>query len=498
MCAEAANRPDSNAEGTVRLSAVPVAEELISIARYRILSELGRGAMARVYLALDPNINRKIALKVLEPRGLVAAIEMDELRTRFLLEARAAGNLRHPSAVAIYDADHDPDTGLSFIAMEWVDGQSLDHLLKQEGPLTPDQAIKIVCQMAGALDAAHGQGLIHRDVKPANILLDRQGNAKLSDFGIAKAESLDLTSTGQVLGTPFYMSPEQIRDEDLDGRSDLFSLGVVLYQCLTGQQPFHAASLPAVTHKILHVDPSPPQSLNAEIPQPLASIVVKALEKSPVDRFHTGAELAEALGVGIPSVTATVNLTQPSLHAWRGSADSPEVDKGARKWGLLASFLLVVALIAVVTSMWKNGSPVDLTRPEAPVTTTSPPRIEPQTEAVSRAADVPNTVAVAASTLQISYTNRLKKATLDVWIDDEHILTKPLKGPRGVLKRAVGTSILESIPISKGRHDIRVSIRGNARKIEASNWTTNTFAEGQTRRLRVELIPPSYLNLAWK
>ena len=146
------------------------------------------------------------------------------------------------------------------------------HFRKNEvTTLFSDQAIAIICQIAGALDAAHDQGLIHRDVKPANILLDCLGNAKLSDFGIAKAESLELTSTGQVLGTPFYMSPEQIRDEDLDGRSDLFSLGVVLYQSLTGQQPFRAASLPSLTHKILHVDPAPPHSLNPRISRSLAS-----------------------------------------------------------------------------------------------------------------------------------------------------------------------------------------------------------------------------------
>lgn len=494
MSAEAADRQDLPAEDTVRLSAVHAAARLTSIARYRILSELGRGAMARVYLALDPNINRKVALKVLEPQGLLSAIDMDELRTRFLLEARAAGNLRHPSAVAIYDADHDPDSGISFIAMEWIDGQSLDLLLKQEAPVPTDRAIAIISQMAGALDAAHAQGLIHRDVKPANILLDKLGDAKLSDFGIAKAESLELTSTGQVLGTPYYMSPEQIRDEELDGRSDLFSLGVVLYQIVTGQQPFHAESLPALTHKILHTDPAPPGSLNSEIPEPLATTIVKALHKQPDKRFQTGLELTEALTrKEAPSMTSTVDLSHPSLHA-QPEPDPSRVKKRSTRRILLETFLLLTMIVAV----WISDSPVD-----APPKVMTPGIFQPRptptpVEAVSGADKGPDTIPITYATLQISYTNRLKSAHMVVWIDGEAVLTKTLYGPRGFFKRAMGTALLESIPVSTGHHDVKVTIRGTAGKVEASNRAGTTFEEGQIRRLRVELIPPSYLKLAWK
>lgn len=498
MSAESANRRDSSAGDTVRLSAIEMAESPASIARYKILSELGRGAMARVYLALDPNIHRKVALKVLEPRGLVTAIDMDEMRTRFLLEARAAGNLRHPAAVAIYDADHDPDTGLSFIAMEWVDGQSLDHLLEQEAPLSTDQAIAIICQIAGALDAAHHQGLIHRDVKPANILLDSQGDAKLSDFGIAKAESLELTSTGQVLGTPFYMSPEQIRDEDLDGRSDLFSLGVVLYQSLTGQQPFQAASLPALTHKILHVDPVPPQSLNPSIPRSLAAAMLKALDKDPNERFWTGAEMAKALGSEIPPLDETAHLSHPSIHAFKKQAEGTDANKSHGRRGLLGALILIVVLVAVGTAVWKSDPTTVAPPPEVSATIPAPRSDTITPDAISSAGSPSNATPVMGSTLQISYTNRLKAATLDVWVDGEPVLTTSVYGARGLFKRAVGRTILESIPVTTGHHDVKVSVRGTAGKIEASNRTGNTFEAGQTRRLRVELIPPSYLKLAWK
>ena len=180
-----------------------------SIGRYQILAELGRGSMARVYLASDPNMDRKLALKVLDPKDLSSPRALKEMEKRFLIEATAAARLDHPAAVAIYDADVDPETGASYIAMEWVDGTSLKDRLSAGGPLPLAEAVDIAYQVAGALDAAHRQGLIHRDIKPANILINRQGRAKLSDFGIAKLDDLELTTTGQVLGTPCSCRPSR-------------------------------------------------------------------------------------------------------------------------------------------------------------------------------------------------------------------------------------------------------------------------------------------------
>ena len=518
MCAQAAQPRDPSAGDTLRLSSVEMVDQVTSIGRYEILSELGCGAMARVYLARDPNIDRKIALKVLEPRGLVAEIEMEELRTRFLLEARAAGNLRHPAAVAIYDADHDADSGTSFIAMEWVDGQSLDQLLKGPDALPLDHAILIICQMASALDAAHSQGLIHRDIKPANILLDGEGNAKLSDFGIAKIESLELTSTGQVLGTPYYMSPEQIRDEPLDGRSDLFSLGVVLYQCITGELPFHADSLPALTHKILNVDPRPPQFINRQLPDQISSAVNKALEKDPASRFQSGAELASALGHEVVPADSTGSITLRSSQLVSPAKQVAAPWQTPRLLGLAAAILMLAILIAFLPGFRKNESPSsepmsqsstsemasrtgadgETEQPET-AETLQAPKAESTTSPTQTATDAPSSEAIVKdAVLEISYTNRLKQATMDVWVDGTHVLSQPVTRSGGVVRRAVGRRFLQTIPVTAGHHDVKVRLRGAEGKIEASNWSGNTFDKGQTRRLRLELLPPKYLKMTWK
>ncbi|MEM8930492.1 MAG: serine/threonine-protein kinase [Acidobacteriota bacterium] len=211
------------------------------IDRYEILEILGRGAMGEVYLALDPKFDRRIALKVMTGHRLGEDDELDELRRRFVVEGRAAGRLNHPGIVTLYDADSDAQTGWPFLAMEWVDGESLRKRLKRDGPLPVREVVDLGAQVARALAYAHAQGVVHRDIKPANLLLHQDGRVKVADFGVAKLVSSSLTLTGQVLGSPNYMAPEQVRAEPVDGRTDLFALGVVLYEALTGRPAVAAA-----------------------------------------------------------------------------------------------------------------------------------------------------------------------------------------------------------------------------------------------------------------
>ena len=271
------------------------AELLESVGRYEIVGDLGAGSMSRVYLAHDPNLDRKVALKVVLQSISLDNREQNELESRFLLEARAAGKLSHPGIVRVYDADSDPELGIPYIAMEWVQGRSLRQLLDDAGRLTGPRTLEILEQVARALDYAHRAGRIHRDIKPSNILICTDGTAKVSDFGVAKIVSESHTISGQVLGTPAYMSPEQVRDDPLDGRSDLFSLGAVLYQCVSGSTPFGGDSLVQVVYKILNVDPRPLQLAASPAMNQLASVVERSLQKDTNSRFQTGSEFAEAL-----------------------------------------------------------------------------------------------------------------------------------------------------------------------------------------------------------
>ena len=215
------------------------------IDRYEILGELGHGAMGVVYKGRDPIIDRLVAIKTIRFDRLYEEQEIQGLKDRFFKEAQAAGKLSHPNIVTIFDVGE--DRGLSYIAMEYVEGEVLSQYLLQDHLLPVDEVLEIIAQAAEALDFAHQRKIVHRDIKPANIMRTSEGQIKVMDFGIAKFPSSTLTQAGSILGTPSYMSPEQIRGEDLDGRSDLFSLGCILYELLTGVKPFRGESLAALS-----------------------------------------------------------------------------------------------------------------------------------------------------------------------------------------------------------------------------------------------------------
>lgn len=260
--------------------------------RYEILAELGRGAMGVVYKARDPKINRVVAVKTISLAGQPAD-EEQEYRERFYLEAEAAGRLSHPGIVTIFDVGEEPETRAPYIVMEFVGGQSLDKLLSaQDRKLPLETALQLTHELAEALDCAHGQGVVHRDLKPANILLTEDGRAKIADFGVAKLNLANHTLAGRALGTPAYMSPEQLNGDAVDGRSDLFSLGVVLYTILTGYRPFQGNSALTVSYKVVNRDPIPATVLDTELPQGLDYIIARAMAKDPAQRYQRGMEMA--------------------------------------------------------------------------------------------------------------------------------------------------------------------------------------------------------------
>jgi serine/threonine protein kinase len=259
--------------------------------RYEILSELGRGAMGVVYKARDPKINRVVAVKTISLAGQPPEAER-EYRERFFREAEAAGRLSHPGIVTIFDVGEEPETRAPYIVMEFVGGESLEKLLSRSDQKLPLQtALQLALELAEALDCAHGQGVVHRDLKPANVLLTEDGHAKIADFGVAKLNLANITLAGRAVGTPAYMSPEQLNGEAVDGRSDLFSLGVVFYTILTGYRPFQGNSAVTVSFKVVNRDPIPATLLDTELPPGLDYIISRAMAKDPAERYQRGMEM---------------------------------------------------------------------------------------------------------------------------------------------------------------------------------------------------------------
>lgn len=287
------------------------------IGRYEIVAELGRGAMGVVYKATDPNIGRLVALKTM--RLDVHGIEHAEMSRRFRQEARAAGTLNHPNIVTIYDA-HEVD-GLFYIAMEYIDGETLQAMMLERKALPTEKVIGYTKQICAGLDYAHGKGIIHRDIKPANIMITPHETVKIMDFGIAKTGA-GLTSDGRVLGTPSYMSPEQVRGRPINGRSDLFGLGVMLYEMVTGEKPFTGETITTIIYKIVNEQPIAPRDLDATVHPGLSAVILRSLAKAPEQRYQTGAELARDLDTyksyQEPSKTSSaisVGTSRPSTEA---------------------------------------------------------------------------------------------------------------------------------------------------------------------------------------
>ncbi|MFN7973335.1 MAG: protein kinase [Acidobacteriota bacterium] len=265
-----------------------------TIGRYEILKELGRGTMGIVYQARDPQIGRIVVVKVVQPSGATPREEA-EISERFRREAVAAGRLSHPGIVMVHDVGVDAPSGAEYIAMEMVAGATLQELAVSAAPLHVTQVIDDMKQVAEALDYAHAQGIVHRDIKPSNILVRDDGRLKVADFGVARLAASSLTQAGQVLGSPAYMSPEQIAGRRIDGRSDQFSLAVVVYQLLTGRRPFDGDNVSTIFHKVVSVDPAPLHELNKTLPVELSAALLRALAKDPAARYPSCREMMAAL-----------------------------------------------------------------------------------------------------------------------------------------------------------------------------------------------------------
>jgi serine/threonine protein kinase len=524
--------------------------------RYEILAEIGRGAMGIVYKARDPKINRIVAVKTVSLAGQPAEEER-EYRERFFREAEAAGRLSHPGIVTIFDVGEEPETRAPYIVMEYVSGQSLDKLLLScDGhKLPPEAALQVTLELAEALDCAHAQGVVHRDLKPANILVAEDGHVKIADFGVAKLNLANATLAGRTLGTPAFMSPEQLNGDAVDGRSDLFSLGVILYTALTGYRPFQGNSALTVAFKVVNRDPLPATVLDTELPPGLDYIIARAIAKAAAQRYQRGMEMVldiEDLQAGRepwskakqPSLSGGVSRTANesfrslSLDQLGGAAHRRSGRPGhtlqhgvaekllekMRGKAFASTFLLVGLLVfglRVGHMVWDQGvSPQNLdgikttgTQPVAAV----PAPVKMGAEAIvnkprrpvpAKGTHLPpkrvarsGSLASAATPamLEIEVDHKFADAHMSIWVDDLLTYTHPLQGiekKRLVVFRHVQGHEFHAVQIPPGKHLLRVQVASGAGLTEQSAAIDGEFASGTEKMLRIQFNKSGEMNLS--
>jgi tRNA A-37 threonylcarbamoyl transferase component Bud32 len=383
------------------------------LGKFEVRRELGKGAMGVVYEGYDPMIERTVAIKTIRAENLQGDDAQEQL-ARFRREAQAAGKLTHPNIVSIYDFGI--DDGTYYIAMEFVKGRELQEILNKNERFGMAGVVQVMTQLLEALDYSHRNGVVHRDIKPANIIILDDGAVKVADFGIARTESSNLTQVGMVLGTPSYMSPEQFMGQTVDGRSDLFSAGVILYQLLTGEKPF-TGSLTTIMHKVLQEQPLPPSTLNVQVPPTFDAVVQKALAKRPDERFQTGREFAAAIKEAAANASATratageatlvhrdaTKIVGDTIIARPGTASAeatqrtmktsvsgpaqpaPAPRPARRSQAPVIAVFVAIAVIAVAAAAWMFliRTPGRTTMAEAPAAAT-PPAAPPTTVAATQ------------------------------------------------------------------------------------------------------------------
>jgi serine/threonine-protein kinase len=461
-----------------------------TLARYQIQSEIGRGMMGVVYRALDPALGRVVALKTVQTAFPLPQEQQKAFEERFLSEARVAAGLSHPAIVVVHDVGRDPDTGALFIAFEYLQGQTLSDLTTT-GPLEWREAFRLAGRLAEALHHAHARGVVHRDIKPGNVMVLPTGDPKIMDFGIAKLSTAQLTAAGEFFGTPSYMSPEQALGESVDGRSDIFALGSVLYLMVTGAKAFDAPSVPAVLNRVARHDPPPPSQLVPSLPADVDVVVMRALAKRSSERYPDGRTMAE----DIEDVLAGRPLRhrRNQLPDWAGSSlaalsvdEDPTMGRasppsaaprGRRRVLALAG----VGLAAAVALLMISGRQPSLAPGAAPASPAAAPTPVPSPAQIALTLDHP-----------------FRTGTLRVWVDEQSVLEEPLesrvKKKLLVFRSRRGTESA-TLGVPAGTHSVRVQVEGDGGVVLDRRLRT-TFRPGETRRLEAR-VDGKQLVLQW-
>jgi predicted Ser/Thr protein kinase/tetratricopeptide (TPR) repeat protein len=324
------------------------------IGKYKIQCTLGKGGMGIVYRALDPDIERDVAIKTIRFDTLTDGTAKDDLMARFIREARAAGKLAHPNIITVYDVGKEKD--ITYIVMQYIEGQSLQALIDSGKRFSSQEIIEIMRPIGDSLDYAHANGIIHRDIKPGNIMIDRSGKPFLADFGVARIETSTMTQAGTTVGTLSYMSPEQIQGQTVDGRADIFALGVILYELLSGKKPFFGDNISTIVYKIVHEEPQRITEVNQHLPRGYELVIKKALAKNPEDRYQTCKEMVADLE------NSEKILEQTLAYETEKARAAPSGAK--RKLGLVLALAFfgtaVLAGGAYLIFLSKSGKPAQL------------------------------------------------------------------------------------------------------------------------------------------
>jgi len=503
-----------------------------TLGRYELHEEIGRGMMGVVYRATDPELHRVVALKTVHLAWAITDEDRELFERRFVTEARVAAGLSHPGIVVVHDVGRDVVSGTVYIALEFLEGKTLGELTAGGTALEWREALRIVARVAEALQHAHEKGVVHRDVKPANVMVLPSGEPKIMDFGIAKVPASQLTAAGEFFGTPSYMSPEQAAADAVDGRSDLFSLGAVLYLLLTGRRAFDAQGVAAILARVASQDPSPPSQSVAELPPDVDYIVRRTLAKKPAHRYPDCRGLAEDLDDVLggrparhradwtepPRVEGTMASDKPVTEAETadlrtalrptlpGAAPTLRSDSKKRLWtiSLVGLVLVVIAYLAGRSDM---AVPVSVNLP-------SPSRnVEPQAEP-SRAETPPSTeesmfsslwptkltLLPQPSHLQFELEHGLKSGALKIFVDDTVVLQRDLGAP--IRKRIIFYTVRkqvfrETLDVKPGEHRVRIQVSDGE-----DVWSQRIFGlfeGGKTRRLVANFggIIGKELELVW-
>lgn len=465
------------------------------IGRYVVREPIGRGGMGAVYLGHDPIIGREVAIKVIALRPDLLEERAHEYRERLLREAQSASTLDHPNIVAVHDTGEENSMGFPYIVMEYVPGWDLAKAMESLSPLPARAAVRIAVKVAAALDYAHGNGVVHRDVKPTNILIGDDGAIKIADFGFARVPGFDLTLDDHSVGSPPYISPEQIKGGEVDGRSDLFALGVILYRMLTGRLPFYGVDIAETLHRIAH-DPAPPaSSIRAGLAPGFDTFLERALAKDPDGRYQSGQEMVEALlavVVGAPDADerALGRLEPECLRAPEGATSFMSVR--APWWDLSSSLRLgeVVAifLLLFIILTWSIHALIRST-----YGIEEDRALSPRAGQIEMPASVVTTMATldgqktprplpGAGRITFDLNQRLEAGTLKVMVDGREVLSESFQGPAG----GDAGRATQSLEIPAGQREIDVSFVSAAGLVDARSMISATIISGQDLTIEVD------------